>query len=136
MALLQEKAHSIAQAALRSQAELRTQLLAKMKEREVCSKAKARRAKTNKKLESCPGISGPSASGKLMRKLPSYWQEEPSAKELRYKDVTGEDGLTAGLVGGHDATFSFSPRPDLSASSSFGKLNYLLEHLARHHVCC
>ena len=61
-----------------------------------------------------------------MRKLPSYWKEEPSDKELPYKDVTGEDGLTAGLVGGHDATFSFSPRPDLSASSSFGKLDRIV----------
>ena len=80
--------------------------------------AKAPRAKQQdpsykravKRLENCPGVNGPSASGKRIKKLPSYWAEQQAAgPQLVAKDVTGQEAVTAGLLGGLDATFSFSP---------------------------
>ena len=111
MFLLQEKAHDEAQAALRREASLRAQLKGKLK-----AKREAR-SRAVKRLEECPGVNGPSVSGKRMKKLPSYWEQKKKREsnvpdcpaELHVGEVTGEMGATAGLLGGLDATFSFSP---------------------------
>ena len=120
---LQEDAAARAQEALRMEAHIRAKLrdLVEMKEamrRRTKKVAKVPRAKQQdpaqkrvvKRLENCPGVNGPSASGKRIRKLPSYWAEQKADdNQLVAKDVTGQEAVTAGLLGGLDATFSFSP---------------------------
>ena len=51
-----------------------------------------------------------------MRQLPEIWKKEPAKLEfkqegstMRVRDVSGEDGAHAGLVG-LDTTFTFSPQ--------------------------
>ena len=56
---------------------LRAQLKAKSRERTPHLDMPAgKRPRVNKKLQSCPGIREPSASGKIMRPLPQIWKKE------------------------------------------------------------
>ena len=89
---------------------------------------KPRLSRAAKRLENCPGIKEPSASGKVMKALPEIWKPklelkaEPSEdikpkKELKLEEVAASindkaeaaDGSMAGLLGGLNKTFSFSP---------------------------
>ena len=119
---LQEYAHKLAQDALRSEADLRNQLRRHIRAQEVATKqqiikAKSSRSRAAKRLDNCPGINNPSASGKRILPLDSYWvketgnvkKEEITTPTLKTRDVTGTDGAMAGLQG-LNSTFSFSPR--------------------------
>ena len=109
----------MARQALGREAVLRAQLKSQLKAKEEARKksVKVSRTRAEKRLEECPGVNGPSRSGKRIRKLESYWPEQEGAANaaadnpaMKEEDVTGEHGATAGLVGGLNATFSFSPR--------------------------
>ena len=116
--LRQEGAHEVARLALGREAILRAQLKSQLKAKEAArKKARVGRTRAEKRLEECPGVDGPSLSGKRIRKLETYWPEQGEAANtagnvptMKEEDVTGEFGATAGLLGGLDATFSFSPR--------------------------
>ena len=91
------------------------------KELEEPANKKPRLTRAQKRLQDCPGVSKPSLSGRIMRQLPEIWKKEPVKQEpvkweiqqvgntMTVRDVTGEDGTQAGLVG-HNSTFTFSPR--------------------------
>ena len=103
------------------EARLRAELDNKMKarvKRELDEPAnkKPRLSRAQKRLQECPGVSKPSLSGRIMRQLPEIWKKEPAKLEfkqegntMRVRDVSGEDGTHAGLVG-LDSTFTFSPQ--------------------------
>ena len=112
--LFKEKASKRAQAALRSEAALRAQLKHQLKVKETAAKAGKTRSRASKRLEECPGVKGPSASGKRIRKLPTYWEEQPEVKPELIPQVVKDElkQATAGLIGGLDATFSFSPKEE------------------------
>ena len=87
---------------------------------------KPRMSRAAKRLENCPGVKEPSASGKVMKALPEIWRpkQEPKVnasedikpkRELKLEEVAasvndrpGADGSMAGLLG-LNTTFSFSP---------------------------
>ena len=114
----------MAQDALRAEAQLRAQLKCQLKAREKKSKSKGPgKSRATKKLEDCPGVSAPSLSGKRMEPIPVLFvreskklameaarkKSEPSTPQMLSRDVTGDEGANAGLLG-LNATFSFSPR--------------------------
>ena len=78
------------------------------------AKVKAKRSRAAKKLEECPGIDGPSVSGKRMKKLPTLWSEQ--AKSTRYKtakpdpdmmeEMAIKDEVNKGMPDNLDRTFS------------------------------
>ena len=115
----------MAQDALRAEASLRAQLRSQMKAREAKkSKCKQQgRSRATKRLDNCPGITSPSLSGKRMEPVPVLFVREkkrlaseaarklsePSSPQMNVQDVTGMEGVNAGLLG-LDSSFSFSPR--------------------------
>ena len=114
----------MAQDALRAEAQLRAQLKCQLKAKEKKSKSKGPgKSRATKKLEDCPGVSAPSLSGKRMEPIPVLFvrenkklaeeaarkMSEPGTPQMLARDVTGDEGAYAGLLG-LNATFSFSPR--------------------------
>ena len=107
------------------EASLRAQLKSQMKAREA-KKSKSKqpgKSRASKRLENCPGVTSPSLSGKRMEPIPVLLVKEkkkraeeaarklsePSTPQLATRDVTGDEGANAGLLG-LDTTFFFSPR--------------------------
>ena len=96
-----------------------------------------RRSRAAKRLAECPGVGQASASGKIMRRLPAIWRDQPLKREredeeakplpkpeLKQEEDVGADQLSyqsamAGLEG-LNSTFSF-PQYDKK-----GKLRNLL----------
>ena len=95
-------------------AQLRAQEAAQKQKR--VAKAKERKSKLAKRLETCPGVNSTSVSGPRILPLSHYWvKETKDVKEevvttptLVPRDMTGTEGTTAGLQG-LNSTFSFSP---------------------------
>ena len=97
-----------------------------------------RRSRAAKRLAECPGVGQASASGKIMRRLPSIWRDQPLKRERddeeakplpklepKQEEELGADQLSyqsamAGLDG-LNSTFSFQ------AYDKKGKLRDLLE---------
>ena len=77
---------------------------------------KPRMSRAAKRLENCPGVKEPSASGRIMRPIPDLWRAKAEARDdIKLADIAAElntrlaeAGATAGLLG-LDSTFSFSP---------------------------
>ena len=61
-----------------------------------------KKTRVNKRLQSCPGISEPSASGRIMRRLPQIWKQEEKPKPI----ASECDGMVAGLPPTLDSTFN------------------------------
>ena len=88
----------------------------KPKELQEPQAKKPRMSRAAKRLENCPGVKEPSASGRIMRPIPDLWRAKAEARDdIKLADIAAElntrlaeAGATAGLLG-LDSTFSFSP---------------------------
>ena len=81
---LQEEAHKIAQDALRSEASLRAELRYQLQRTKALqagavnkAKQQAKKSRSKKKVDDCPGVNSVSVSGKRIYPLDKYWDQRP-----------------------------------------------------------